>query len=185
MGWILIVIIGTLIGIIVALLGLKYSSFIYGEDSAGIIAGSFIISILLTFFIYVLGSIGANMYGIIDTYEVKVCDIQGLENNIDTKEYVKGAFILGCGYIDGGTEQKMKYYYFEVTNRGKKLASTDTNVYIRETDETSPCLIYEKSKTHFTGAFQWLFGENENERINAEILVVPNNTIKIEYNVDI
>lgn len=80
----------------------------------------------------------------------------------------------------------MKYYFFKKNKLGKKLNSIKAeNVYIRETDDKKPCLIYRYGETKMQGVFKWLFGEFTTTNVKDKILVVPSNTIKIEYNVDI
>lgn len=122
-------------------------------------------------------------------YEEVQHGIQGLENHVSTNSNIRGAFVLGFGYVNGGSTDEMKYYYFKVNDLGKKLESItvneDSNTYIRETDEMEPCLIYRYAETVNKGFYKWLFGEDKTTRQIAEILVVPSNTIKIEYNVEI
>ncbi|WP_288910951.1 hypothetical protein [uncultured Thomasclavelia sp.] len=125
----------------------------------------------------------------INEYEEKQYEIQGLENNIISKENLSGDFILGFGYINGSTDEEIKYYYFKVNENGKKLETitidNSQEVYIRETNEIKPCLIYKYQTTVNTGFFRWLFGEDKVDIKAAEILVVPTDTIKIEYNVEV
>lgn len=125
----------------------------------------------------------------INEYEEKQYEIQGLENNIISKENINGAFILGFGYINSSTDEEIKYYYFKVNDMGKKLETitidNSQEVYIRETNEIKPCLIYKYQTTANKGFFKWLFGEDKVDTKVAEILVVPTNTIKIEYNVEV
>ena len=122
----------------------------------------------------------------INTYEEKQYNIQGLENNIEIKQEMHGHFILGFGSVSSKTEQEMKYYYFKSNKKGKQLKSVKaSNVYIRETDKQKPCLIKEYEEKEFTGFFKFMFGTCNNKVEKNKILVVPTNTIKIEYNVDI
>lgn len=80
----------------------------------------------------------------------------------------------------------MKYYFFKKNKLGKKLNSIDADkVYIRETNDQKPCLIYRYGVTEMTGIFKWLFGTFHSESVKDKILVVPEDTVKIEYNVDI
>lgn len=144
------------------------------------------------FFLYILiiGAIFAIGLGsgqkIINTYEEKQYNIQGLENNIEIKQKMQGQFILGFGSVSSKTEQEMKYYYFKSSKKGKQLKSVKaSNVYIRETDKQKPCLIKEYEEKEFTGFFKFMFGTCNNKVEKNKILVVPTNTIKIEYNVDI
>jgi len=126
---------------------------------------------------------------VIREYEEKQYNIQGLESNISTKQETNGAFVLGFGYINSSSSEQIKYYYFKVNDLGKKLETieigTYSETYIRETDEIEPCLIYRYQETVNKGFYKWLFGEFKTSTQIAEILVVPKNTIKIEYNVEI
>ena len=145
---------------------------------------------LLFVYLMVIGAIFVIGIGIgqkiINTYEEKQYNIQGLENNIEIKQEMHGHFILGFGSVSGKTEQEMKYYYFKSNKKGKQLKSVEaSNVYIRETDKQKPCLIKEYEEKEFTGFFKFMFGTCNNKVEKNKILVVPTNTIKIEYNVDI
>lgn len=123
------------------------------------------------------------------TYEEKQYDIQGLENNIITSKDTNGAFILGFGYVNSDTKETIKYYYFKVDEIGKKLETLEiTNnidVYIRETNEIEPCYLYIYEIRKPNSFWKWFLGDFENENKIADVLVVPENTIKIEYNVEI
>ena len=174
--WWLIFIIAFVIGIILSW---------YEEDLCALIC-----VLLIAFIIFIgLGGI-SNVYKIVvKEYEKEQYKIQGLENNITTTQNTNGAFVLGFGYINSNTKEEMKYYYFKVNDIGKKLETIEitnnSDTYIRETDEIEPCLIYRYQETINKGFWKWLFGENRHSDKIAEILVVPKNTIKIEYNVEI
>ena len=126
---------------------------------------------------------------VVKEYEEEQYKIQGLENNITTNQNTNGAFVLGFGYINSSTKEQIKYYYFKVNDIGKKLETIEignnSNTYIRETNEIEPCLIYRYQETINKGFWKWLFGENKTSTEIAKILVVPENTIKIEYNVEL
>ena len=173
--WWLICLTAIIVGVCIAIF--------YDEDF-----GLGIITVVL-FGILILFVIRLCYIDIVEEYEIEQYKIQGLENNITTNQSTNGAFILGFGYVNSQTKEEMKYYYFKVNDIGKKLEtieiSNNSDTYIRETDEIEPCLIYRYQKTENKGFFKWLFGKCENETKIAEILVVPSNTIKIEYNVDI
>ena len=173
MGFIILSIIVLIVAIVIS---------IHEEDFEGFIA-------LIVFCGIVIGSIFALSLvrqKTINTYEEKQYNIEGLENKTETKQEIHGHFILGIGNISGETEQEMKYYYFKSNKKGKKLKSVNANnVYIRETDEQKPCLIKEYEEQEFTGFLKFMFGACNNRVEKNKILVVPTNTIKIEYNVDI
>lgn len=146
--------------------------------------------LFIAFIVFVaLGGI-SNIYRVVvKEYEEKQYNIQGLENNITTNQNINGAFVLGFGYINSDTKEQIKYYYFKVNDIGKKLETIEignySDTYIRETNEIEPCLIYRYQETVNKGFWKWLFGESRLSTQIAEILVVPENTIKIEYNVEI
>jgi len=165
--------------IILVILGIVVSCVTYDEDNFIVVVGiGFIILVILTVIAFFNREV-------INEYEEEQYKIQGLENNMETTSSIRGGFILGFGYVNGKSEQKMNYYYFKVNDLGKKLEKTDTDVYIRETDKIKPCLIYKYQETSNTGFFKWLFGEDIMRGKTDTILVVPTNTVKIEYNVDI
>lgn len=128
-------------------------------------------------------------YEVIETYEEKQYDIQGLENNIETEKIAKSGFVLGVGFASASETQNMKYYYFKVLDFGKQLETLEigqhSDTYIRETDEMTPCLLkrYETRKKKENK----FFGVKSNSyNVSKEtILVVPTNTIKIDYNIEI
>lgn len=155
------------------------------EDFYPLLSCLFIALIVLV----ALGGISNVHKIVVKEYEEEQYKIQGLENNITTSQNTNGAFILGFGYINSSTKEEMKYYYFKVNDIGKKLETIEitnnSDTYIRETDEIKPCLIYRYQETLNKGFWKWLFGENRQSTKIAEILVVPKNTIKIEYNVEI
>ena len=174
MGWILFLIVAIIIGYIIG--KINY------EEGLGV-AFAILIAIII---ILIANSICGTP---IEEYEVVQYSIQGLENNITTKQETFGAFVLGCGFVNSETNEDMKYYYFKVNDLGKKLESITitnySNTYIRETNDIEPCLIYRYTKCKNEGFLKWFIGENEKSFKEATILVVPTNTIKIEYNVDI
>lgn len=156
------------------------------DDEAGL---GFMVALIVVSTLYIIVSDIAinNKVQISNEYEEKIYNIQGLENNISNDFKIQGAFILGCGYIDAETTSEMKYYYFMVDEYGKKLESISGNdVYIRETSETEPCLIKTYVNYEFNDFFKWFLGENGFTKTEIKnILVVPENTIKIDYNVEI
>ncbi len=174
--WWIIIIIGMIIGTI-------YSW--RDEDFTPLMCIVFIALII----VLLLGGLSSCFQVVVREYEEKQYNIQGLENNITTSQKTSGAFVLGFGYINSETTEQIKYYYFKVNDIGKQLETIEignySNTYIRETNEIEPCLIYRYQETKNKGLFKWLFGEEREPNKIAEILVVPENTIKIEYNVEI
>lgn len=152
--------------------------------------GAFCGMFLWLIFIAIMSGVSLTSSEVVgEPWEIEQYKIQGLESNIETEQETFGAFVLGCGFVGSDSDTDLKYYYFKINDIGKKLESitidNNSNTYIRETDDTEPCLIYRYEKRKDTGFCKWLFGGIEMEHKVAEILVVPTNTIKIEYNVDI
>lgn len=127
------------------------------------------------------------------SYEEIAYEITGLELQSYENEKLSGSFILGSGYVSGSRSIELQYIFFANTEHGKQLKTVKgTNLYIRETDEETPKLI--NIKTKIRRKANWidqLWGHNKGEEIvygtldKGQILVVPTNTIKIEYNVEI
>ena len=178
MGWIVILGGCILIGVIIG----YWANF---RDSECAYIGG-MLGLLLAIIILIVATFGNISTNIIKEEEVVQYNIQGLESNTDSKSYINGTFILGCGGFNGETSDTLNYYFFMVDENGKKLQKLDgTDVYIRETNDQEPCYII-KIQTLKTNAFQkWLFGTDEFQIEAAKILVVPENTIKIDYNIDI
>jgi hypothetical protein len=178
-------------GAFIFLLIFTIAGYILGEiiDYEGWL-GFFLGMFLWLIFIAIMSGVSVFSSEVIgEPWEVEQYKIQGLESNIETKQETFGAFVLGCGFVNSDSDTDLKYYYFKVDEIGKQLESIEIdktlNTYIRETDNVEPCLIYRYEKRRDTGFCKWLFGGIEMEHKVAEILVVPTNTIKIEYNVDI
>lgn len=114
--------------------------------------------------------------------------IEGLESNMVINNTLSGSFILGCGSVEGKTSSKIKYYFFKETENGKSLESIvgeNSEVYIQETDDTEPCLMKEYKIIKQNKLFEILFWKMEIKQELSTILVVPLDTIKIEYNVEV
>ena len=177
-----------IIGIIfiVIILIIFHDCFSCFEDFILIIAGLLTVLFVIVVLLNILSFIFAKQ---VKTYEKKQYDIQGLENNIITNQETNGAFILGFGYVDSETKENITYYYFKVDKLGKKLETINidnySEIYIRETNDMKPCLIYVYEKYENVGVFKFLLGKKDYESKVAEVLVVPENTIKIEYNVEV
>lgn len=125
-------------------------------------------------------------------YQEVVCTITGLELNNQEQINLNGAFILGSGTIKGSKVSKPQYIFFSNTEYGKQLRTTDTDtVYLKETDDEEPKLINIKQKRiRKLNWIDYLWGNKAEEEIindmlKGQILIVPTNTIKIEYNVEI
>lgn len=127
-----------------------------------------------------------------EQYEETIYEITGLELHNSVEEQLSGAFILGTGAVQGETSTKLKYVFFSNTQYGKKMEIIDgTNVYIRETDEETPKLKVIKSRRYKNPNWLDKLWDSKQTKIefgtieHGKILVVPTNTIKIDYNVEI
>ncbi len=179
MGWIILIII--IVFICIVWVSLDIHDIVEGIFEGGLLG--LMISIFVLGFL-VLISMGEEQ--IINTYEEKQYNICGLENKNSMESNINARFFLGFGYVNGNTIETMKYYYFRVDENGKKLESIDgTNIYIRETNEQEPCLIIKKKEMINVGFWAWLWGEDKMIIDGEKILVVPEDTVQIEYNVNI
>lgn len=121
-------------------------------------------------------------------YETVAYEIEGLE--LQNQEELTGNFILGIGYVENSN--KIQYIYFAKTEFGKQLKTEDANtIYLVETNEKKPQLIEKrKQKIRKTNFIDKLWGEEEENKIlldilKEKILIVPENTIQIEYKVEV
>lgn len=130
-------------------------------------------------------------------YQQTMYEITGLEFKTEFKEEsgLTGVFLLGAGFATGSSEttKEMYYVFFANTEYGKQLQTIQgENIYIKETDDESPKLIQIMTKRQRTAnIIDRLWGYKKGEKIElnpaekGQILVVPTNTVKIDYNVEI
>ena len=122
-------------------------------------------------------------------YEVKQYEIEGLQTNMNVSSNLSGHFILGFGSIHGETHENLTYYYFKKNKLGSTIESlkeeNGISVYVREDNTQKPCLIDVNKKYKYNKFFRFMLTKKEQEYTDAKILIVPENTIKIEYNVDL
>lgn len=130
-------------------------------------------------------------------YQQVVYEITGLEFKTELKEKsgLTGAFLLGSGFATGSSETSKEIYYvfFANTQYGKQLQTIQgENIYIKETDDESPKLVkIMRSGMRTANIIDILWGHKKGEKIETtateqgQILVVPTNTVKIDYNVEI
>lgn len=125
-------------------------------------------------------------------YQEELYTITGLELTNNQESKLNGNFILGIGYVNGSSADKLQYVFFANTKYGKQLKTTDTKkIYLRETNDEEPKIINIKRKTvRKTNFIDTLWGNKNKEEIMedtvvGQIVVVPTNTIKIDYNVEI
>lgn len=173
--FILSIILSTLIGILC-----YYRS--YDEDLG------FSIGVII-FIVLMAVSLFNNFIGYTEVeYEKVVYEIEGLE--LQNEETVNGNFLLGTGYIT--SSNKIQYIYFAKTEFGKQLKTEDAStIYLVETNEKKPQLIEKrKQKIRKTNFIDKLWSEEEENKIlldilEEKILIVPENTIQIEYKVEV
>ena len=125
-------------------------------------------------------------------YQETECTITGLELTNNESENLKGMFILGSGTIKGSKTSKQQYVFFANTEYGKQLRTINVDtIYLKETDNEEPKLINIKQKrTRKLNWIDYLWGNKAEEEtisdiLKGQILVIPTNTIKIDYNVEI
>lgn len=161
--------------------------FTYDDDSATTIA-------VLVFMVLAGTSIINNFIGISEPieYQQTECTITGLESLNTEQTKINGAFILGTGTVSSSNNPKIQYVFFANTDYGKQLRTTDTQkIYLKETDKEEPKLINIRQKrVRKLNWIDYLWGNKNEEKImtdilTGQILIVPTNTIKIEYNVEI
>lgn len=176
---------------IVAIIGaFLYTNYELGYLDAGEVVKNLLVFGILLGFVYgmiwlVLSCI---TYSTGEVCEEVLYNIEGLQNNVEINQYINGTFILGCGSVSGGSNATMKYYYFKCNEFGKALETLNAangDIYIRETDDQEPCLIQVYDVFKSNPWYNFLFGEFERKEPKCKVLVVPINTIKIDYNVDI
>lgn len=161
--------------------------FTYDDDTASMVT-------ILVFLVLVLTPEINNFAFVSEPveYQEVECTITGLELIDTERTKINGAFILGTGTIVGSNSSNIQYVFFANTDYGKQMRTTDTNtVYLKETDEEEPKLInIKEKKVRKTNWIDYLWGNKEDEKVvtdelKGQTLVVPTNTIKIEYNVKI
>lgn len=161
------------------------SKFTYNEDLVFGIAT--ITIIFLPFILMINYTVGR--YTVDE--EHKLYNITGLELQSQENSSLYGSFILGCGTVTGQTSQQLQYVFFSNEKYGKQLQTLPLNgTYLKETDDETPQVIELRTviKKKVT-IIDKLWGKNEDYEVGLEktkyILVVPTNTIKIDYNVEI
>lgn len=179
MGLLIIILIATIVGGILLGAGDGIKGFFVG---GGMIL---FISVIIGGVILLFADIFAHPYEDVQ-YQY---EIYGLEYKTETTQTSDGVFVLGIGGYHSGTSTNNTYYFFSVTDYGKKLEKLDgnkSNIYIKETDEEKPCLKKIVEYRKFNGFAKFMFGElSGSGNQTGYILVVPTNTIKIDYEVDI
>lgn len=110
-------------------------------------------------------------------------EIYSLENT--TK--FEGSFILGTGEIKN---DYIVYYFLRKGEYGYTIDSIKPKyawhkIYIQESDEETPKVKHVYEKKYYTGKYEKWLGKGEVEEFKATVIVVPKNTIKLQYNVDL
>lgn len=181
-----------LLAIILLVLSIIIAAIIAVKNGGGIkeffgnLFGFVFVSLIihLTAFLLLLNSFAVD----VGTTKETLYNIEGLESSMVTESTLSGSFILGCGNIQEKSLTKIKYYFFKKTENGKSLESIvgeNSEVYIQETNNVEPCLMKEYSIQRQNRLFEFLFWEQEIKKEIRTILVVPERTTKIEYNVEV
>lgn len=148
----------------------------------------------LLFIVMVLAPITNLFIGIQEPveYQQEKYTITGLELVSNENSSFSGKFILGTGKVSGSSNTELKYVFFANTQYGKQLMTTNTrNIYLKETDDETPKIIEIRQKiVRKTNWIDYLWGTKEEEVLDSdklvgEIVIVPTNIIKIDYNVEI
>lgn len=127
---------------------------------------------------YKTPSIPEEYYESQEVEEIKE-EIYSLDTGIENE--VKGKFTLGRGYLS--SENKVVYYYYVKGEYGLRLKTIEADrVYIQESDEIKPCIkeVY-KVVSIKDDAPEDIERETSKYR-QATILVVPLNTIQVDFN---
>lgn len=180
-----------LLAIIFVVLCIIITSIVTVRDAGNI--GDFFMNLFAFMFVFLI--IHAIIYSFMSSFTVDagtvretLYNIEGLESNMVTNNNLSGNFVLGCGSIQESNTSQVKYYFFKITENGKSLESIvgeNSEVYIQETNDTEPCLIKEYSIQRKNRLFEVLFWKEDSKQEIRTILIVPENTIKIEYNVEV
>lgn len=102
----------------------------------------------------------------------------GIENSLN------GKFTIGRGYVSGKSE--VVYYYYVEKEYGKILESIDAkDTYIEESDEIEPCIKYIYTRTYTQEDAPEGIERVDYKRREATVLVVPKNTIQVEYKTNV
>lgn len=173
---------------IIILVAVYYATYSisYSDETASALAGLIGIALIAIPFLN-------NFVGCYDEYvSVKKYNIASLELVTSESTQIKGGFILGCGTINGSTDKQIKYVFLSDEEYGKQIQTLDIkDVYLKETDEEVPQLIEDrKIQKRKHNIIDILWGEKDAESelfttLERTILIVPKNTIKVKYNIEI
>lgn len=126
----------------------------------------------------ILGSIG---YVIIPNETVTISEMP-IYSLSDSSEY-SGRFVLGSGYV----KSELRVYYVSITPDGKRIESCSRyNAYIVETNDESPKVKITGNRYKWKWA-RWIFPEINMmfDCFDKVELIVPENTITMQYNIDL
>lgn len=172
--------------IVLLVLGYIFFSLMWEDDAATLLC--------LVFMAMACAPLVNCVIGVQDTqpFEEVMYEITGLELHSSNEQYLEGAFILGTGAISGGSTTELQYVFFANEQYGKRMVTLKgNNIYIRETDEETPKLISIKTRKYRKANWLDKLWDSSQDEIlygtteQGKILVVPTNTIKIEYNVEV
>lgn len=174
----------TMVVIVAAIYFITYSIFRDDESSTALAGMVLMVLLAVPFF--------NNFIGWYDEYvDIEKYKIVSLELMTNTNQETKGVFVLGCGTINSSANREMKYVYVSDEEYGKQIQTLEIrNTYLKETDEETPKLI-ERTKVvkRKNNIIDYLWNNKQEESvmltsIERNILVVPKNTIKVNYNIE-
>jgi len=146
--------------------------------------GGALLAMLIWFCIF--GGVRAGMSAANEHDEFRDIPIVSLQNK--TAVELSGSFILGCGSISGG--EREYYVTYGKFPKGLKQVELQANrMYINETDSQTPKIIaYEVRTIHEEYKSIWFFNRPQREGAwavnpDADILIVPENTIYKEFSI--
>lgn len=172
--------------IILLILGFIFFNIMWEDDASALLC--------FIFMIMALAPVVNCAVGIYDSepYEEIMYEITGLELHSSTEQYIEGAFILGTGAVQGGSTTDLQYVFFANEQYGKRMVTLKgSNVYLKETDTETPKLVSIKRKRIKKANWLDKLWDSSQDIIEfgiieeGKVLVVPTNTIKIDYNVEI
>ena len=147
---------------------------------------------LFLFFIMMIipATNGINSWEEISTREETLYTISGLDLKTFTDIESKGFFVLGTGGYLSDTQIETSYVFFKNTDLGKELTTVPANrIALRESNNEVPQLkaayVTERRKANVIDRLWGATEEyitNETKRY-VEILIIPENSIKVEYNI--
>lgn len=99
-------------------------------------------------FLIVVAGFSAGVFFTVRQYNKSYENVEYEIYSLDRGVEVEGRFALGSGSINSD----IAYYFYVETDRGfelKNLTSSDSSIYLVETDERTPCVVTKKDSKNF------------------------------------